>query len=97
MQQDEKKQKQRKHKVIDSEKEEETARKIAAIEAKRQEVIKDVELSLKRRRSEKIAIEKARSEAKMNIRRREIKDAKKVRGEKRISQVTAQPFRDIIS
>jgi hypothetical protein len=96
MQQEKRKQNQRKHKMIDSEKEE-TARKIAAVEAKRQEVIKDVQLSLKRRRSEKIAIEKARSEAKVNIRRREIKDAKKVRGEKRISQVTAQAFRDIIS
>jgi len=95
MQQDERKQ--RKHKVIDSEKEEETARKIAAVEAKRQEVIKDVELSLQQRRSEKMAIEKARSEAKANIRRREIKHERKVRGEKRISQVTAQSFRDIIS
>jgi len=87
MQQHERKHKHRKQEEIDPLKQEETARKIAAIEAKRQQVIEDVKLSLKRRRFDRIAIENARSDIEANIRQKEIRDMKKLRGEKTMLQV----------
>lgn len=47
----------------------------------------DVKLSLKQRRFDKIAIENARSDMETNIRQKEIRDAKKLRGEKAMLQV----------
>lgn len=79
----------RKQKVIDPSKPEETARKVVAVEAKRQKVISEVELSLKSRRFERKAIENARLDMEESIRRKEIRDAKKLRSEKAM-QVTAQ-------
>lgn len=87
MQQHERKHKHRKQEEIDLLKQEETAQKIAAIEVKRQQVIEDVKLSLKRRRFDRIAIENARSDIEANIRQKEIRDMKKLRGEKTMLQV----------
>ncbi|GAB1862283.1 Glycerate kinase [Camponotus japonicus] len=87
MQQHERKHKHRKQEEIDPLKQEETAQKIAAIEAKRQQVIEDVKLSLKRRRFDRIAIENARSNIEANIRQKEIRDMKKLRGEKTMLQI----------
>lgn len=76
-----------KQNAIDSLKQEETARKIAAIKAKRQEVINNVKLSLKQRRFDKIVIEKARSDRETSIRQKEIRDMKKLHEEKAMLQV----------
>ncbi|XP_032671021.1 glycerate kinase-like isoform X2 [Odontomachus brunneus] len=87
--------KERKQKVIDPSKLEKTARKVAAMEAKRQKVINEVELSLKSRRFERKAIENARLDMEESIRRKEIRDAKKLRGEKAMVQIR-QDLRSII-
>lgn len=87
MQRQKRKHKQREQEKIDPHKEEETAQKIAKAEAKRQQVIKDVEFSLKRRRFDRIAIENARSNIEASIRQKEIRDMKKLRGEKTMLQV----------
>lgn len=81
------KKKQRRRRAIDSSKEEETAQRVAAVEARRQRIINDVKLSLKRRQLDRIAIENARFDTKASIRRREIRDAKEVHGEKAMLQV----------
>lgn len=86
MQQHEKEDKQRKQEEIDPLKQEETVRKIA-VETKRQQIINDGELSLKQRQFDRIAIENARSDMEANIRQKEIRDTKKIREEKAISQV----------
>lgn len=87
MQQHERKYTKLKQEDIKSLKQEETARKITAIEAKRQQVINDVELSLKQRLFDRIAIENARSDMEASIRQKEIRDTKKLRGEKTMLQV----------
>lgn len=97
MQRQKSKHKQRKQEAIDPLKQEETAQRVAAVQAKRQRVINDVEFSLKQRRFDRIAIENARSEEEENIRQKKIRDARKVRGEKAMSQVTAQSFCNTLS
>lgn len=88
MQQQKRKRKQREQEKIDPHrKEEDAAQKIAKAEARRQQLIKDVEISLKRRRFDRIAIENARSNIEANIRQKEIRDMKKLRGEKTMLQV----------
>lgn len=82
--------KERKRKAIDPSKQEEIAQKVATVEAKRQKVISEVELSLKRRRFDRKAIENARLDMEESIRQKEIRDAKKLRGEKAMAQVTMQ-------
>lgn len=82
--------KKRKQRVIDPSKQEETAQRIAAVEAKRQKVINEVELSLKSRRFDRKAIENARLDVEESIRQKEIRDAKKLRDEKAMVQVTTQ-------
>lgn len=84
--------KKRKQKVIDPLKQEETAQKVAAVEAKRQKVISEVELSLKSRRLDRKAIENARFDMEESIRQREIRDAKKLRTEEAMGQVGTQLF-----
>lgn len=79
--------KQHKQKEIDPLKQEETARKVAIVEAKRQKIRNEVKLSLKGRRSDRIAIENARFGKEASIRQKEIRDQKKVRGEKAMLQV----------
>jgi len=76
-----------KQNAIDSLKQEETARKIAVIKAKKQEVINNVKLSLKQRQFDKIVIEKARSDRETSIRQKEIRDMKKLHEEKAMLQV----------
>lgn len=87
MQQHERKYTKLKQEDIKPLKQEETARKITAIGAKRQQVINDVELSLKQRLFDRIAIENARSDTEASIRQKEIRDTKKLRGEKTMLQV----------
>ncbi|XP_050463446.1 glycerate kinase-like [Cataglyphis hispanica] len=88
MQQQKRKRKQREQEKIDPHiKEEEAAQKIAKAEAKRQQLIKDVEISLKRRQFDRIAIENVRSNIEANIREKEIRDMKKLRGEKTMLQI----------
>lgn len=68
-------------------KEEEIAPKVAAIKAKRQEVKNDEKFSLKQKQLDKIATKNAHSDTETSIQQKEIKDTKKLYGEKAMSQV----------
>lgn len=70
-------------------KHEEPVEKVPTVAERREQVQKDVELSIKQRRFDRKALETARYEAATSIRLKEIKDAQKVRGEKAMSEVTA--------
>ncbi|KAG7211729.1 hypothetical protein KM043_010975 [Ampulex compressa] len=82
-----KKQKKRKARTIDPSEEEEKARRIAAIEAKRQKIINAVKLSLEKRRAERLAIQNARIEKELRARQKATRDAEKSRSEKMMLQI----------
>ncbi|XP_033321336.1 glycerate kinase [Megalopta genalis] len=77
----------RKPKVKDPEREEETRKRVAAIEAKRQKVIEEVKQSLYERRMDKIAIERGRLEKEEKFREKDARDAKKEGSEKIMLQI----------
>lgn len=80
---------------MDLTKEEERLQKIAAIQAKRQRVIDEVQASLRRRRMEKIAIQNARFDKEARLRQKQIRDAAKTGSDKEMLQVflTTMQFR----
>ncbi|KZC09400.1 PREDICTED: glycerate kinase-like [Dufourea novaeangliae] len=79
--------KRRKKKVKDPEKEEETRKRIAAIEGKRQKVIEEVRLSLLQRRRDKIGLERDRQEKEERAREKERRDAAKTGSERTMLEI----------
>ncbi|XP_031843416.1 glycerate kinase [Nomia melanderi] len=79
--------KRRKKKVKDPEKEEETRKRVAAIEGRRQKVIEEVKRSLYQRRMDKIAIEKNRVDKEEKFRQKVRRDAAKAGSEKTMLEI----------
>ncbi|XP_076659706.1 glycerate kinase [Halictus rubicundus] len=79
--------KRRRPKVKDPEKEEETRKRVAAIEERRQRVIDEVKRSLYERRMDKIAIEKGRLEKEEKFREKDKRDASKEGSEKLMLEI----------
>ncbi|XP_053996960.1 glycerate kinase-like [Hylaeus anthracinus] len=82
-----KKQKKRRARLTDPEKEEETRKRIAAIEAKRQKVIDEVHRSLHTRRMDKRAIQNASFEKEERARQKHLRDIKKTGSEKMMLEI----------
>lgn len=68
-------------------KQEEIIRKIAAVKAKRQEVINNEKFFLNQRQLNKTAIENAHSDMETSIRQKKIRDTKELYGEEAMLQV----------
>ncbi|XP_017759604.1 PREDICTED: glycerate kinase-like [Eufriesea mexicana] len=85
----------RKARYIDPFLEEEKAKRIAAIQEKRQKIIDEVDLSLKRRRLDKIAIRNARFEKEERTRQKEIRDSRKTGSDKTMLQIREELSRII--
>ncbi|XP_076765865.1 glycerate kinase [Xylocopa sonorina] len=79
--------KKRKARYIDPVKEEEQAKRIAAIQEKRQRIIDEVQLSIRRRRKDKLDIQNARFEKEARLRQKEIRDAEKTGSERTMLQI----------
>ncbi|XP_076237872.1 glycerate kinase [Calliopsis andreniformis] len=77
----------RKKRLTDPLKEEETAKKIAVIQAKRQKVIDEVHRSLERRRMDKLAIQNAHFEKEERARQKELRDSRKTGSEKQMLEI----------
>lgn len=82
-----KKPRKRKTRYIDPVLEEERAKRIAVIQAKRQKIIDEVNLSLRRRRLDKIAIQNAHLQKEERARQKEIRDSRKTGSDKTMLQV----------
>ncbi|KAF3430632.1 hypothetical protein E2986_02457 [Frieseomelitta varia] len=77
----------RKLRYVDPFVEEERAKRIAAVEAKRQKVIDRIRLSLENRRKNKILIQNARFDKEERERQKAIRDGQKIGGEKIMLQI----------
>ncbi|XP_034187495.2 glycerate kinase isoform X1 [Osmia lignaria lignaria] len=82
-----KKKQKKKARIIDLAEEEARLKKIKAIEARRQKVIDEVQLSLRRRRKEKIAIQNAGFDKEERLRQKQIRDAAKTGSDKEMLQI----------
>lgn len=85
----------RKQRVIDPIKEQETAKRIAEIEAKRQKVIDEVHQSLEKRRLDKLAIQRDYFEKEERAQQKLLRDSRKTGSEKQMLEVIRRN-RDIL-
>ncbi|KAK1120394.1 hypothetical protein K0M31_012375 [Melipona bicolor] len=79
----------RKARYVDPVVEEERAKRVAVVQAKRQKVIDRIRLSLENRRKDKILIQNARLNKEERERQKAIRDGQKIGSEKIMLQVSS--------